>query len=193
MIDLITIIPSGAIGNIAVQATLEENYSDNLQITEHPVELGAAITDHAYRKPSELVMHCAWSNNILSALEGAYSAPFDGGSMLTADYVAAVYSSLLNLQQSRVLFAVSTSKRLYTNMLLTSLNATTDNHTSQILLLTATMREIIVVATQVTTLPPTANQANPASTAGLSSIGVVSPIAGNPSPGGSAPSSSWTG
>ena len=58
----VSIIPKGLIGAISVSVTLEEAYNDTLAVTEHPVEVNAAITDHSYRRPSEVVMRCGWSN-----------------------------------------------------------------------------------------------------------------------------------
>jgi hypothetical protein len=34
-----------------------------MEITDHPVETGSSITDHAYKRPSEVVIRCAFSNS----------------------------------------------------------------------------------------------------------------------------------
>lgn len=52
--------PIGIIANI----TVEERHTDELQITEHPVESGAMITDHTFKRPAEVVVRCAWSNSV---------------------------------------------------------------------------------------------------------------------------------
>jgi len=49
---------------------LEERHEDRLAVTEHPVELGAAITDHSYKYPSELTMRVMWNSGIGSVLSG---------------------------------------------------------------------------------------------------------------------------
>ena len=45
------------------QATIQELMHDDLEITDHPVEQGSSISDHAYKRPSELVVKAAWSNS----------------------------------------------------------------------------------------------------------------------------------
>ena len=40
---------------------ISEKHSDRLEITEHPVEMGAAVADHAYRRPSEVVMQVGFA------------------------------------------------------------------------------------------------------------------------------------
>jgi hypothetical protein len=40
---------------------VSEKHSDTLEITEHPVETGAAISDHAYKRPSEVVMEVGFA------------------------------------------------------------------------------------------------------------------------------------
>ena len=41
---------------IVPSVVISEKHTDMLEITEHPVEVGAAVADHAYKKPSEVVM-----------------------------------------------------------------------------------------------------------------------------------------
>ena len=71
----ILIKPKRSIGPIVAQVTLQEVHTDTLEITDHPVEQGAAITDHAFKRPAELIITCAWSNspggNGSSALQSA--------------------------------------------------------------------------------------------------------------------------
>jgi hypothetical protein len=50
-------------GDIIAQATIEEQHQDEMEITQHPVETGAPITDHAFVRPSHLVLTLMWSNS----------------------------------------------------------------------------------------------------------------------------------
>ena len=52
-----------SIGTLIADITVEERHVDELKITTHPVEAGAAITDHAYQMPRELTVRCSWSNS----------------------------------------------------------------------------------------------------------------------------------
>ena len=186
--SFLTVFPQGSIGGIDIQATIEESHTDALQVTEHPVESGAAITDHAYQRPAEVVIRCGWSNSSLEALAGSLISLFAGGGLSGASYVDGIYSQLQRLQQKRIPCKIVTTRRMYKNMLIVGLSLTTDQKTSESLMVTATCRQIIVVSTAATTMPPRASQANPASTAATENTGVVQPQAGaTPSPGGSAP------
>lgn len=147
----------GKDGSIVIaQATVEEKHTDDLEITEHPVELGAAITDHAFKRPAEIIIQMAFSNTP-SAITGQdkYADPFD---------VKKAYQSLLKLQQDRVLLHIETGKRSYDNMLIKGLVTTTDNKTENSMFITVSCRQIIIVNTQTVQLAK-AVQAKPAITA----------------------------
>jgi hypothetical protein len=194
--NYLTLIPQGSIGGIAIQATIEEEGSDSVTVTDHPVEAGAQISDHAFVRPPELVLRCGWSNSsgdsLIASLfgGGSTSSQFDGLSV--SDYVSGIYSQLLSLQQSLTPFKVVTSIRQYTNMMLIALHVTRDQKTSRALMVTATMRQIIRVNAISTTLAPMANQASPQSTAETTNLPSQA-LTKNPSPnpGGSAPPTSW--
>jgi hypothetical protein len=191
------------IGGIQVDTTLEESYEDSLEITEHPVEAGAAITDHSFKRPMELVLTCGWSDSSASGALGLVSGliatqspaaagilgiasgisslltnpgagssgSFTGGAMAASDYVAGIYSNLLQLQESRQAISVTSGLRVYDSMLIQSLRVRRDQRTQYALNVQAILRQIIIVSTQTATLAPQANQANPASTAGLVNAG----------------------
>lgn len=46
---------------IIPSVVISEKHHDALEITEHPVEVGAAVADHAYRRPSEVVMQVGFA------------------------------------------------------------------------------------------------------------------------------------
>jgi hypothetical protein len=194
------------IGGIQVDTTIEEAYEDRLEITEHPVEAGAQITDHSFKRPMEVRLRCGWSDSSLYATLGAVvnfatglttggggGGSFTGGGMSASDYVAGIYSQLLQLQEGRQPFTVFTGLRIYTDMLLTSIRVRRDNTTRYALMVEAELRQVIIVDTQTATLPPQANQANPASTAETVNAGTQSLQPGSPGNGGSLPADQWTG
>lgn len=195
ILNFLTLTPKAKIGAIDIEASLEEVLTDQLQLTEHPVEKGAAITDHSFKRPAEVVITCGWSNSSIAGLLGSAKAIassfFEGGSVSAASYIDGIYSQLLALQESRVPFDITTHRRQYTNMLITGIQVTTDQKTSSILMVQVTCRQIIIVSTQTTTMPPASQQANPASTAAVTNKGVNAPVSGSPSPGGAYPPSIW--
>lgn len=156
--DHIYFRPARSIGGFTADVTIEEQHTDSAGITEHPVERGAAITDHAYRNPAQLTVVVGYSN----------SSPVAGGD---PDYVQRVYGQIRALQNTYEPFSVITGKRAYRNMLIQSLSTTTNEQNEKSMILVVSMREIIIVETQSTTVPPAAVQAQPETTQEVSSTG----------------------
>jgi hypothetical protein len=185
--NLLALPKSVKIGDIEAQTALEEIHHDSLQITQHPVESGASITDHSFARQAELMLTVGWSNSNLKAILGAIESAFTGGTMSKADYVTGVYSQLLALQKSRVPATITTGLRIYDNMLISGLTVKRDQRTSQILLVEASFLEVIIVSTRSTTLPAKESQADPASTAEVQNSGTKQIVSRTPSPGSALP------
>jgi hypothetical protein len=162
----------------SAQVTIEEIHHDELEITRHPVEQGAAITDHAYKKPCELVLQLAWSNSgiqsVLQTLSGILSLG-TGDNSGDFNYMQTIYDGLLALQESRTPFDIITGKRKYSNMLLRSLSVPTTDRTEHSLYVTAICSQIIVVQTQPTSLPDASVMQNPDQTASVQNLGTQQP------------------
>ncbi|EPG9146775.1 phage baseplate protein [Klebsiella variicola] len=135
---------SRRIGLIVPSVVVSEKHSDTLEITEHPVETGAPVSDHAYKRPSEVVMEVGFAG---------------GGSLL--DFIDTsslgltlglspneTYQQILDLQTSRIPFDVVTGKRLYSNMLIRAIEVTTDRTSENVLMAVLTLREVIITQTQ---------------------------------------------
>lgn len=147
--------------------TVEEKHKDELKITEHPTETGAPISDHAYKEPPEVTMKVGWSESA-GKLNGFLGDTVLGGNTS----LSIIYQTLLQLQDRAVPLIISTGKRLYTNMLIKSLNCTTDLQTENVLMIEMTFKKVIIVKTRET-LIALENQANPADTAAVSNGGTV--------------------
>ena len=183
LLDVLLFSPRNKIGDIEIAAALEEIHTDNLQTTEHPVEAGAAISDHAYIRPQEVLIKCGWSNSTLDSIISAASN-IVAGEMSASNYIDSVYQYLLGLQRSLVPFDITTSKRQYSNMLIVGLTVATDSTTSAALMVTAHCRQVIIVKTQATTLPAKEDQADPSKTAGVENTGVKQVKPAEPMQGG---------
>lgn len=146
-----TIIPRRSIGPFSATVTLEEIASDDLEITQHPVQQGATITDHAYLKPATVSIKIMFN---------AADAP-----------LAETYAKLRQLQASREPFDVVTGKRAYKNMLFKSLGQTNDAQTENVLSISAELQEIFIVQVETTTVPPRKQQANPGKTGATENAG----------------------
>lgn len=125
-----------SIGGIVAQVTIDEQASDDVQITEHPVEQGAPIADHAFKRPAVVTIRAGWSRQYAKDLSAE----------------SGVYGLLLSWQAALLPFDVVTGKRSYTNMLIERLQVTTEQHSEYALMATITCRQVIIVTTQTTTV-----------------------------------------
>jgi hypothetical protein len=154
-----------SIAGIVPQVVVEENHRDELVITNHPVQNGANITDHAYKQPAMVSVRYGWSNSgsIFSLDLGAPS-------------VSDVYQMLLDLQASRQPFDMVTGKRRYSNMLIRSLDLVTDVTTENAVMVEMLLQQVIIVETQAATLKDASQMKMPDKTAGTSNAGVKQPV-----------------
>src|SRR5262245_24664411 len=107
LVGILSAQPHRNIGGIVMNITIEEEGTDELEITEHPVEQGASISDHAYKRPAYLRVRAASSNSSRQAAGNP-------------NYAQDVYNKLLALQSNGQVFTVVTGKRTYNNMLMRS-------------------------------------------------------------------------
>lgn len=128
------------IGDIEVDVIISENTNDTLTITKQPVQQGASITDHAYKEPTTLSMSIYFKDNGIFRFGANQS-------------LKEIYQSLIDLQTSRVPFPVATPKRIYSNMLISSLGMTTDKRTENCLAILISFQEVIIVSVSTTQVP----------------------------------------
>jgi len=144
------------IGTIIPDVTIEEVHHDELVITDHPVEIGSTISDHAFMRPVEVQMRVGWSDSTEQSV----------------GFVQRVYEELRILQGSREPFNVSTGKRSYKNMLIASLAITTDKQSEFALSCVAGIREVIITSTSGGSgLASNSAQSDPAATGGVQQLG----------------------
>ncbi|HHT5262730.1 MAG: hypothetical protein E7J74_01290 [Klebsiella sp.] len=165
------------IGLIVPSVVISEKHNDTLEITEHPVEVGAAISEHAYRRPSEVVMQVGFAGggSLLDFLDTTSIGLSTGLSPKET------YQELLDLQNSRVPFDVVTGKRIYTNMLIRALEVTTDRTSENVLSAVLTLREVIITSTTTTQVAAKADMKLGANTSAVQNSGVKTPTPKNES------------
>ncbi|ELX8408480.1 MAG: hypothetical protein E7E41_20155 [Klebsiella oxytoca] len=165
------------IGLIVPSVVISEKHSDTLEITEHPVEVGAAISDHAYRRPSEVVMQVGFAGggSLLDLLD---TTSFGLSAGLSP---REVYQNLLDLQNSRVPFDVVTGKRLYSNMLIRAIEVTTERSTENVLSAVLTLREVIITSTTNSKVAAKTDMKEGANTSAMQNSGVKTPVQKNES------------
>lgn len=160
-------------GGFTAQVTVSESHADEVTFTDHPVEHGASISDHAYKNPATLTLIVGWSNSSSAAVGSAIGSILKGNirEALNSNYVADVYKRLLALQATREPFDVTTGKRKYRNMGISSLATETDEKSENVLIVTVGLREVIIVRTQSVNVPPREVQKQPEKTAETTDAG----------------------
>jgi hypothetical protein len=177
-------------GAIIPDVTIEEQHSDRLTVTQHPIADGSPIHDHAYKLPATVVMRIGFSNsNIVgAAVQGFQSgggfSDIGGGlagagqgllSAATEQRCNDIYKKLVKLQFDQeawdqgmaplAAFSLTTGKRPYKNMVITELSMRNDKTTEYALIIEVHMQEVFIVKTASTTQPSQTNQSNPEKTA----------------------------
>ena len=188
-LSAVLVKPKRSIGAFVAQVVIEESHEDSLEITEHPVEQGTSVADHAFKQPAVVTIKAAWSNSpsrsglIDGVVGGLASTKTAVQSILAgtaASQVRDVYERLLKLQSQAEPFDVFTGKRKYTNMLIQRLMVTTDQKTENMLMVTATCRQVLIARTTLVSVPAdSSKQASPQATAAPVNMGVKSLLPGN--------------
>lgn len=147
---------------------ISEKHQDTLEITEHPVEIGAEIADHAYKRPAELTMEVGFSGG--GSILDFWDTSNVGLSMGLSP--EETYQKILDLQSSRQPFDVITGKRQYSNMLIRAIEVTTDKASENVLMAVLTLRELNMTQTETVTVSSQKNMKEGATTTGVSNTGV---------------------
>ena len=133
-------VPKRAIGQFTATVTIEENSTDIFKITQHPIQSGSAVNDHAFLESPKLELRIAWGQSLTPLSE--------------------TYQNLLNLQKSREPFVVVTGKRKYENMLFEKLGVVTNKDTENVLMIYASLIQITIVTVETIKTADKGNQKN---------------------------------
>lgn len=132
------------IGGWFFDAFLNVDYNSTLRVTEHPIQTGADVTDHAYMEAEQLVFEIGMSDVAKSLVDGQFTQGWSRS--VTA------YQVLKELQRSRVPMQVKTRLQLYKNMIVENLRAKDDYTTLNGLKCVVTMREIFIAQVSTVTV-----------------------------------------
>ncbi|MDQ7094255.1 hypothetical protein REC12_11705 [Desulfosporosinus sp. PR] len=110
------------------------NYLRSLTITNHPVETGANINDHAFINPTELTMLIGVSDVATSIISGQFSQ----GQSRSLE----AFKVLQMLQEQRVPVQVMCKFGLFKNMLVETISVPDDYTTKYALKATVALKEI---------------------------------------------------
>lgn len=155
---------SAKIGTIQTGIVVSERTENSMTITAHPIQIGAPVTDHAFKNPVEVHLTAEWGQpGVLDYLTADIKTPND------------IWNDLLVLQASANPFYYIPSQGVFLrNMLIKSLSRLTDKETYNILAINAVLYQPIFVDIAPVAMQAT-NQANPSKTAPPTSTGSAQP------------------
>lgn len=128
-----------SIGSIQIDATISEDHNYSNDVTDHPIENGASISDTIIQKPFSLSMECIVSASPLS----------DKVTDSTPQRVDRTYAALARLAQSKSLVTVVTAVRTYTNMAISTLSVPRSKDDGNSLRFNVTFKQIKIVSAQI--------------------------------------------
>jgi len=146
-------------------AVLKLDHERRLTITDHPVEEGANIADHAFAEPKSVSIEVGMSDVMDSIVDGQFAH--------RSTRSISAFDVLCRLQAERRPLTVTTKLATYTNMLIENITAPDDFKTMHGLKATVFLREVIIVSSDTVTLPDRTS-ADPHKT-GNTNAGAVQP------------------
>ncbi len=116
-------------------AVLRLEHTEGNRITEHPVQTGANISDHAFELPARLTLEIGMSDVMDSYQKGQFTE--------TKSRSVSAYQTLLRLKQARLPMQIITRLKQYENMVIEQMHAGDDFKTRHGLKCIVTFRQIM--------------------------------------------------
>ncbi|MFT8350027.1 phage baseplate protein [Clostridium saccharoperbutylacetonicum] len=135
---------STAQGNYMFDAYFNIDHESKLSITEHPIQTGASISDHAYMEPRALTFEIGMSDvmqDLSLYVSGIKS--FNVGDSVSRSVNA--FTIIQKLQSDRIPIDVYTRLGIYKNMLIESIMVPDSKETPYALKATISLKELLVV------------------------------------------------
>lgn len=124
------LIKSKSFGRLSVDVVISTDHQANLTLTEHPVQQGAPVSDHAYMNPNEVSVEIGMTD----VMEGS-----------GADHSVNAYNTFRALMEKREPVTVVTRLKTYENMMITTISALDDHTTMHALRATIYFKEVNIV------------------------------------------------
>lgn len=137
---------------IQFDASLSERYSRTKEVTQHPVESGADVSDHTRLLPTEIEIRGWVTDDPIIFLRSIRAEPsVAGGNPQTRSLDA--WRELNRIMDEESTVKVVTELDEFEDMVLTSLDVTKDKDSGRILDASITLRQIVIATTEVTEAP----------------------------------------
>lgn len=133
----LTMIVSPSYGRFTFDAVFRTDHMANVTLTQHPVQTGAAISDHAYSEPDEVTLEIGMS---------------DAVSYAGTNHSVNAYSQLRAIMAKREPVTLITRLQSYKNMVITSMSAPDDYTTMNALKATIYFRQVEMVSVSTITV-----------------------------------------
>ena len=122
-------------------AFTKENHVGSVRVTEHPVQGGSNISDHAYNLPDKLTIEVLVSDSVQPIVSGQFAS---GGTKSIS-----AYEVLRKLKEKRVLVSVRTRLHYYTNMIIEGMNVSDDYKSANSLKCTVSLRQVMMAVVPI--------------------------------------------
>ena len=142
LLTLLFRVPQTTIGEVQLDAALTEVHRSAVEITQHPVETGADISDHARKMPDELRIEGLITNTLM----------FPGSFVSPGSRAEDAYDALRKLEGQLV--DVITSLGEHTDMAITSIEVPRDAKWANAVRCTITLRHVRIVKSQTVPAAP---------------------------------------
>lgn len=137
-----TMIISPTFGNFFFDAVFSTDHSANLTVTQHPVQSGASISDHAFMEPDEV--------SIEIGMTDVASGSSDGSSRSVN-----AYTQLRAIMELREPVTLITRLKTYSDMIITSISAPDDVKTMNALRASIYFHRLHIVSVSTVTVQET--------------------------------------
>jgi Dit-like tail protein len=127
-----------------IDCVRQETHSFDSDVTSHPVEKGADVTDHVRPRPITVTLECIVSNTPIEPVASQRPA----GGIPAED----AHAWLMGIRDDREPVTIETHRRAYENMVLTSLSEPLDAATGDGLVFSATFVQIELVQIEKVTV-----------------------------------------
>ena len=139
------------IGDYVIDAAINEDHSFDSDVTDHPVETGADITDNIRAKPVQVTLDCVVSDTPIGAVASLRGNTDDNGQPLYKPSSDA-YATMIAIRDARLPVTIVTSLATFENMALVSLSVPRNAQNGDALRFKATFKQIKFITNDRTTV-----------------------------------------
>jgi hypothetical protein len=148
------------IDTLVLDASISESHNSDVDVTEHAVEVGANIADHARVKSAQVTIEGVVSNTPINRAQARRIVESFGTTIETSNpqdqlagqpgYAEQAFAQLELIRDTSKIIQIVTGIKTYTDMLLTNLSVPRNAQIGESLRFTATFKSVRLVKNQTT-------------------------------------------